>query len=74
MFSNGLMILFGRKQHENLYCVYGELLSNLRMLSVNQMNAQIKTTEAWKASQDRAYPLKIGKVKKLKIVQQQEQP
>ena len=34
------------------------------MLSVNQMNAQIKITEAWKASQDRAYPLKIEKVKK----------
>ena len=33
------------------------------MLSVNQMNAQIKITEAWKASQDEEYPLKIVKVK-----------
>ena len=31
---------------------------------MNQMIAQIKITEAWKASQDRAYPLKIEKVKK----------
>ena len=27
------------------------------------MNAQIKITEAWKASQDSDYPLKIAKVK-----------
>ena len=40
------------------------LLSNLNMLSVNQMNAQIKITDAWKASQDQDYPLKIEKVKK----------
>ena len=39
------------------------LLSNLNMLSVNQMNAQIKITEAWKASHDQDYPLKIEKVK-----------
>ena len=39
------------------------LLGNLNMLSVNQMNAQIKITEGWKASQDTEYPLKIAKVK-----------
>ena len=34
------------------------------MLSVNQMNAQIKITGGWKASQDSEYPLKLTKVKK----------
>ena len=38
------------------------LLDNLNMLSVNQINAQIKITEAWKNSQDIDYPLKFKKV------------
>ena len=32
------------------------------MLSVNQMNAQIKISEAWKVSQDEGHPLKLQKV------------
>ena len=39
------------------------LLKNLNKLSVNQMNAQIKITEGWKASQDSDYPLKLTRVK-----------
>ena len=39
-----------------------ELLSNLSMLSVNQLNAQIKITEAWKASKDEDHPIKFKKV------------
>ena len=35
------------------------LLDKLNMLSVNQINAQIKITEAWKNSQDIDYPLKF---------------
>ena len=32
------------------------------MLSVNQMNAQIKISEAWKVNQDEGHPLKLQKV------------
>ena len=39
-----------------------ELLNNLEMLSVNQMNASIKITEAWKNAQDIDYPLKFKRV------------
>ena len=38
------------------------LLNNLDMLSVNQINASIKITEAWKNAQDNDYPLKFKKV------------
>ena len=39
------------------------LLENVNMLSVNQMNDQIKITEVWKACQEQNHPLKIVKVK-----------
>ena len=39
------------------------LLANKKMLSVNQLNAQIKLTETWKAVHDSEHPLKIEKVK-----------
>ena len=39
-----------------------KLLTNVNMLSVNQMNAQIKITEVWKAVHDINHPLKIEKV------------
>ena len=39
-----------------------ELLDNLNMLSVNQMNAQIKITEVWKSQKLPNYPLKTEKV------------
>ena len=39
------------------------LLGNLNLLSLNQMNAQIKITEAWKTSTLPDYPLKITNVK-----------
>ncbi len=35
------------------------LLDNQNMLSVNQIAAQIKLTEMWKASNDPQYPLKM---------------
>jgi hypothetical protein len=35
------------------------LLDNLNMLSVNQIAAQIKLTEMWKASNDPQYPIKM---------------
>ena len=38
------------------------LLANVNMLSVNQINAQIKITEVWKAMRDANHPLKIEKV------------
>ena len=38
------------------------LLANVNVLSVNQINAQIKITEVWKAMQDANHPLKIEKV------------
>ena len=38
------------------------LLNNEAMLSVNQLNAQIKILEAWKASKDENYPVKFKKV------------
>ena len=38
------------------------LLSNVNMLSVNQLNAQIKITEVWKALNDTNRPLKVEKV------------
>ena len=38
------------------------LLTNVKMLSVNQLNAQIKITEIWKAMHDPNHPLKIQKV------------
>jgi hypothetical protein len=34
------------------------LLNNQNMLSVNQIAAQIKLTEMWKASKDPQYPIK----------------
>ena len=37
-------------------------LKDLKMLSVNQLNAQIKITEIWKAMHDPNHPLKIQKV------------
>ena len=39
-----------------------KLLSDVNMLSVNQLNAQIKITEVWKAVQDQHHPMKIEKV------------
>ena len=38
------------------------LMTNVNMLSVNQMNAQIKITDVWKAIHDVNRPLKIEKV------------
>ena len=38
------------------------LLKNVKMLSVNQINAQIKLTEVWKAVNDPNHPLKIEKL------------
>ena len=35
------------------------LLKNVNMLSVNQLNAQIKISEVWKATNDSSFPLKI---------------
>ena len=34
-------------------------MNNIKMLSVNQMNAQIKLTEIWKAMNQQNCPLKI---------------
>ena len=41
------------------------LLDNQNMLSVNQIAAQIKLTEMWKASNDPQYPIKM-KTKEIK--------
>ena len=38
-----------------------ELLESQQLLSVNQLAAQIKLTEAWKATQDPDYPIKMLK-------------
>ena len=38
------------------------MLDNLDMLSVNQLNAQIKITEAWKNMKDPECPIKFTKV------------
>ena len=38
------------------------LLSNLKMLSVNQMNAQIKFLEIWKSTNVQDYPLKSNAI------------
>ena len=41
-------------------CIYTKtLLDNQNMLSVNQIAAQIKLTEMWKASNDPQYPIKM---------------
>ena len=37
------------------------IAQKLNMLTVNQINAQVKLTEMWKASNDPNYPLKINK-------------
>ena len=37
------------------------LLSNQQMLSVNQISAQIKLTEIWKAINQSKYPIKVTK-------------
>ena len=37
------------------------MLERQKMLSVNQLQAQIKLTEMWKASNLPTYPLQIGK-------------
>ena len=37
------------------------MLDNHKMLSVNQINAQIKLTEMWKAIKDPEHPFKISK-------------
>ena len=39
------------------------MLESQKMLSVNQLQAQIKLTEMWKASNVSSYPLTIGKMK-----------
>ena len=38
------------------------LLTNVNMLSVNQLNAQIKINDVWKAVHDSSHPLKIEKI------------
>ena len=38
-----------------------ELLNATKMLSINQLNAQIKLMEIWKASNKEDYPLKLNK-------------
>ena len=38
-----------------------DLLKNINMLSVNQINAQVKLTEMWKAHNVENYPLKLEK-------------
>ena len=38
------------------------MLSKHKMLSINQMNAQVKLTEMWKAVNYRNYPLKIDQL------------
>ena len=38
-----------------------KLAQNLKMLSVNQINAQIKLTEMWKATNLKDYPIKLDK-------------
>ena len=38
------------------------LMTNVNILSVNQMNAQIKITDVWKAIHDVNHHLKIEKV------------
>ena len=37
------------------------IANNLKMISVNQINAQIKLTEMWKASNMKNYPIKLEK-------------
>ena len=39
----------------------GSLLKNLKMLSVNQLNAQIKLTEIWKAVNNENHPISVKK-------------
>ena len=36
-----------------------DMLERFDMLSVNQLAAQIKLTEAWKAMNDKEYPVKL---------------
>ena len=38
------------------------MLTNSNMLSINQMHAQVKLTEMWKAVHYKNYPLNIGKL------------
>ena len=37
-------------------------MTNLNMLSVNQMNAQVALMEMWKSSRDSNYPIQIDKL------------
>ena len=39
------------------------MLEKTKMLSINQMNAQVKLTEMWKSVNYNNYPLNIGKLK-----------
>ena len=38
------------------------ILRNVNMLSVNQLNAQIKILEVWKATSDSSHPMNIEKI------------
>jgi hypothetical protein len=40
------------------------MLKSLQMISVNQIAAQIKLTEMWKAINDSQYPLRVHRTKK----------
>ena len=56
--QNKLMrALTGKKVSDRIKTA--ELLESLQMLSVNQISAQIKLTEMWKALNDSQYPLRV---------------
>ena len=59
MINQSKGILFGLMA---LVCwIEGTLLKNLKMLSVNQINAQIKQTEIWKAVNNENHPISVKK-------------
>ena len=49
------------------------IANNIKMLSVNQINAQIKLTEMWKASNMKNYPIKLEKKSQLMNTDQLDQ-
>jgi hypothetical protein len=56
---HNLIFVFEIKNKQYLLDLIDDILKSLQLISVNQIAAQIKLTEMWKALNDSQYPLRV---------------
>jgi hypothetical protein len=56
---DNLLFVFEIKNQQYLLDLIDDILKSLQLISVNQIAAQIKLTEMWKALNDSQYPLRV---------------